>query len=103
MNGHAQESRALAENADSATKRLSEKYTVMRHGNGLSLITTNEPISNHPGQRLSLYHSCVARCSAQYPPPPFPEKISYLAVIMGDYRDSGHRPGLDEKAKRGEI
>jgi hypothetical protein len=37
------------------------------------------------------------------PPSLFLEKISRLAGIMGDSRDSGRGPGLDEKAKRLEI
>jgi hypothetical protein len=31
------------------------------------------------------------------------EKISCLAVIMGEIGDSGQGPGLDEKAKKREI
>jgi hypothetical protein len=35
--------------------------------------------------------------------PPFGEEISCPAVIMGEYCDSGHGPGLDGKAERGEV
>jgi len=34
-----------------------------------------------------------------YPPPLFQGKISCLAWIIGESCDSGHDPGVDEKAK----
>src|SRR2546427_2744369 len=46
----------------------------------------------------SLNHSCVTRCSVQYPPLPFLEKICCLARIMGEYSDSGQGPGFDRRA-----
>ena len=54
------------------------------------------------GQMFPINHSCVARCSALYPPLFF-EKISCLALIMGESRDSGQGPGLDQMAKRREL
>ena len=46
----------------------------------------------------SLNHSCVTRCSVQYPPLLFLEKISCLAMIMGEYPDSGQGSGFDPRA-----
>jgi len=52
--------------------------------------------------KFPLPHSCVTRCSALYPPS-FLEKISCLALVMGEFCDSGQGPGLDGMAKRREI
>jgi len=41
-----------------ATKRISEKYTVMCHVNGLLLMTTN---GNHVTAAPSVCHSCIAK------------------------------------------
>jgi hypothetical protein len=101
VSGYAQENWALTEKAASATKRISEKYTVMCHGNGLLLITTNEALSNHATPLASTLASRGA--VAKTPPSPFLEKIFCLAVIMGETGDSGQGPGLDEKAKKREI
>src|SRR5438309_5001721 len=52
------------------------------------------------GEReCSLNFSRVARCSALYPPSPFLEKISCLALIIGESCDSRPDPGSDEKAR----
>src|SRR2546428_6689350 len=89
----------LTEKAASATKRISEKYTVMCHGNGLLLITTNEALPNHARLQLPLL-----RCESEsLRPPPLLEKIFCLAMIMGETGDSGQDPGLDEKAQSREI
>jgi hypothetical protein len=48
--------------------------------------------------RVGRNRSCVARCSLQYPLL-FLEKIFCLALIIGESRDSGCSPGLDEKGK----
>ena len=53
-------------------------------------------------QRFPSNYSRVPICSTLYPPP-FLEKISCLALIMGDSRDSGQSPGFDPMAKRREI
>ncbi len=45
----------------------------------------------------------ASRDAPRYTPPPFFEKISYLALIMGESRDSRQGPGLDRMAKRREI
>src|SRR5713226_8111734 len=37
------------------------------------------------------------------PPPLFLEKIFCLVGFLGEYRDSGHGPGLNEKAEKREI
>src|SRR2546427_12611693 len=67
----------LPRKADSVTKRISEKYTVMCHGNGLLLITTNETHANHALTPSTLpLLRCEMLCAIPPPPPPFFSKIS---------------------------
>jgi hypothetical protein len=45
----------------------------------------------------------ASRDALRYTPPLSFEKISCLALIMGESRDSGQGPGLDRMARRREI
>jgi hypothetical protein len=53
----------------SATKRISEKYTVMCHGNGLLLITMNEALANRCNSFG--FTALASRDRVAKTPPPF--------------------------------
>src|SRR5216683_1590050 len=58
-------------------------------------------MGNLLGSEVSLNHSCVPRCSVQYPPSLFGKRISRPALITGESRDSGRIQGLDQMGKDG--
>src|SRR2546427_4831352 len=90
----------LPRKADSVTKRISEKYTVMCHGNGLLLITTNETHANHALTPSTLpLLRCEMLCAI--PPPPLFLEISLFGGKRANCRVSGRVPGSGKRRKEG--
>src|SRR2546422_5757899 len=90
----------LPRKADSVTKRISEKYTVMCHGNGLLLITTNETHANHALTPSTLpLLRCEMLCAIPPPPPPFFLKISFLGGDENMCGVRGRGRGWDKRTK----
>jgi hypothetical protein len=83
-----------------ATNRISEKYTVMCHGNGLLVMTTNGSGGEAGKSSVPplLRHEML--CAI---PPSLGERICHPAPILGESHYSGRNPGLDAMAKRLEI
>ncbi len=84
-----------------ATRRISEKYTVMCHGNGLLVMTENG--SREPDREAFGSSTLASGDARAVPPPLLLGNISCLAMIMGESFDSKHGLGLDGKAKRREV
>ena len=81
-----------------ATKRVSEKYTVMCHEIDLLLMTTN-------GAHMTSAFSSATLASRESvaKTPIFQKPFSCLAVIMGETGGSGCNPGLNDRQKDREI
>ena len=91
---------SLAGKVAFATKRFSEKYTVMCHENALLFMTTNDMPKPIVGV---ISFAALATRGSVAKTPYFPETISCLALILGESHDSGRNLGWDGNGKKTTI